>query len=289
MRTKNWKWLFPPSANAFLMGVVFLLGMNGMAQDAQRVEGLQQASKANTEPTPPNRLDFSVGIESLVPNDAYGDWKHMTLSYFRRESSTLTWYLQGTGHDRREGQGVYGSAGAYKHWSRNFYTFTAVGGGTNSGYIPHFRADQDFNIIFGPKQQFVWVLGGSYIQFYDVHRTYLFSTGLLAYLHKWIVQYRFFYNISNPGSEKSYSQIASLGYGQEGKHWTFGTFSYGNQAYLATNLVTPEAVQFKSHLLGINHRQWLGKNWGLFGDFNYFQLHKAYDKYGGSLGIFTTF
>ena len=259
------------------------------AQGVQRNEPLPpgQGEAQGTENR--NRLDFNFSFERLLPNESYGDWKSVSLGFFRRENPDLNWYTQVAGFDRQEGQAGYVSAGVTKNWTPWFYTFTAVGGGTRTSFLPNFRVDHDFNFKFGPARRLVGIAGGSYIDYWDEHSDFLLSAGLMAYVERWVFLYRLFHNESNPGSEGSFSHLGSIGYGQEGRHWTFLNFSFGKQAYLATNLATPEAMRFNSTYVSLMHRHWLGPNWGVLGDVSAFWLRDAYDKYGGSLGFFRSF
>jgi YaiO family outer membrane protein len=266
-------------------------------QSAERsgaVEIGQLAGKAL--PTPPfklgerkNRLELAATYEYLHPQSDFGDWKNVTVTLYRKENPDLTWFVQLGAHSRKEGEGMLASAGAYKDWSESLFTYTALSAGTNSEYLPQFRADHDFNLRIGPEKNFVWVVGGTYIQYFDVHRDYILSTGLSAYLGKWVAEYRVFRNISDPGSEVSYSQLFGLAYGQDGQQWTSGKFSFGRQAYLATAVETPESVNNNSVLATLGHRRWLGRDYGVFWELSYFNLSHSYQKYGLTIGVFREF
>jgi YaiO family outer membrane protein len=236
-----------------------------------------------------NRLELSAEYEYLHPHGDYGDWGNVTATLYRKERPDLTWFVQLGADFRKEGEGMLASAGAYKDWTDSLFTYTALTTGTNSSYLPQFRADQDFNLRIGPKKNFVWVVGGTYIQYFDVHREYILSTGLSAYLGMWVAEYRVFRNISDPGSEVSYSQLFSLAYGLDGWQWTTGTFSFGKQAYLSTAIETPESVNNNSVLATLDHRHWLGKDYGVFGEIGYFKLSHSYQKYGMTIGVFKEF
>jgi YaiO family outer membrane protein len=236
-----------------------------------------------------NRIELSASYEYLHPYGDYGDWKNVTTTFFRKERPDLTWFVQLGAYARKEGSGGLAAAGAYKDWSESFFTYTAVSAGTNSVYLPQVRIDHDFNFKIGPEKNFVWVAGGTYIQYFDVHRDYILSTGMTAYIKKWVAEYRIFRNLSDPGSNVSYSHLFALGYGQDGWQWTNATFSFGKQAYLATALAEPEAVNQNSILTTLSHRRWLGKDYGVFGEISFFHLNHSYQKTGLSLGVFKDF
>jgi len=236
-----------------------------------------------------NRIDLSGTYEYLHPHGSYGNWQNITVAFYRRETPDFTWFAQLGGHSRKEGDGLLGTAGAYKDWNEWLYTYSALSAGTNSEYLPKIRVDHDFNIKFGPAKMFVWTIGGTYIQYFDVHRDYIISTGITAYINKWIAEYRIFRNISDPGSKVSYSQLFGLSYGQDGWQWTYGKLSFGKQAYLSTALETRESVNNNSILATVGHRHWLGSDYGVFGEVGYFNLSNAYHRYGMTLGVFKEF
>ncbi len=249
-------------------------------------------SAAADDPAAPefkNRIELSGSYEYLSPNGDYGNWGTFTAAFYRKERPDFTWFAQIQTYTRPEGTGLLGNVGAYKDWTSGFYTYTSVAAGTDVEYLPQIRVDHDFNFKFGPDKKFVWILGGTYIGYYDVHRDYILSTGFMAYLGDWVAEYRIFRNLSSPGWVESYSHLFSLAYGQEGRHWTTANFSFGKQAYLATSLAEPEAVSNNSYLVSVNHRQWLAKNYGVFGELSYFDLQSTYKKGGFLFGGFWEF
>jgi YaiO family outer membrane protein len=236
-----------------------------------------------------NRIELSGTYEYLSPHTTYGDWETLSAALYRKDRTDFTWFTQAQAFSRKEGNGLLAAAGAYKDWTDSFYTYTAVAGGTNSAYLPRIRFDHDFNLKLGPEKKFVWVVGGTYIRNFGDHTDYILSTGLIAYQDKWVAEYRLFRNLSSPGWVESYSHLFSLAYGQDGWQWTTATCSFGKQAYLATQLATPEVVNNNSLLVTLNHRQWLAKNHGVFGELSYFDLQSAYKKAGVLIGVFREF
>jgi YaiO family outer membrane protein len=253
----------------------------------------QTAQTAPEQQVPPlerkNRIELSASYEYLHPHADFGDWENITATFFRKERPDLSWFVQLGAHARKEGSGALAAAGAYKDWSERFFTYTAVSAGTNAVYLPQVRIDHDFNFKIGREKNFVWVVGGTYIQYFNVHRDYIASTGLTAYRGKWVAEYRIFRNLSDPGSIVSYSHLFALGYGQDGWQWTNATFSFGRQAYLATALAEPEAVNHNSIQTTLSHRKWLGKDYGVFGEISFFHLNHSYQKTGLSFGVFKEF
>jgi len=258
------------------------------------VEIEQQTAKTAPEqqvmpPERKNRLELSASYEYLHPHGDYGDWQNVTTTFFRKERPDFTWFVQLGAFAREEGNGGLTAAGAYKDWNESFFTYTALSAGTNSLYLPQLRIDHDFNLKIGPEKNFIWVAGATYIQYFNTHRDTILSTGLTAHFRKWVAEYRIFRNLSDPGSIVSYSHLFALGYGQDGWQWTNATFSFGKQAYLATALAAPEAVNHNSVQTTLSHRRWVGKDYGVFGEISFFTLSHSYQKTGLSLGIFREF
>jgi YaiO family outer membrane protein len=235
------------------------------------------------------RLEANFSYEYLSPRDSYDPWKTFSLAYYHKPVDAFTYFLQIGGFSREEGEAFLGNIGCYKDWAPRLYTFSSLTAGTNSEYLPRIRVDHDFNIKAGPNKDIVWTLGAAYIKYFDVHKDLILSTGITWYLKEWILNYRIFRNDSSPGDVISYSHLMSAGYGREGWQWTYLTFSYGKQAYLATYLASPEEVTRDAFSADLKHRRWIGKGYGIFVSVNYFKLNDGYEKYGISPGIFKEF
>lgn len=235
------------------------------------------------------RIEASVSYEYLRPNDVYGDWNAGNLVYYSTLSPDFTWFLQGSAYNRRGGNGLTGTAGAYKDWRDFLYTYSSITAGSNSDYLPKFRADHDFNFKLGGGKNYVITAGITYIDYFDDHSDLIISGGPTLYLTRWIIQYRLFYNKSNPGSIGSFSHLISAGYGEEGRQWTYLNLSFGKQAYLATSIAEPQAVNQDSFYTALQHRRWLKEYYGIFGDVSYFTLEDGYNKLGISCGFFYEF
>jgi YaiO family outer membrane protein len=246
-------------------------------------------TRAEDPPEKTKRIEVSYSFENLQPHSIYGNWNTGNFAFYDKRSPDFTYFLQSSVHNRDEGNGVTGTIGAYKDWTNYLYTYSSVTAGSHSVYLPKFRGDHDFNFKVGPNKNVVLTAGITYIDYFDVHRDLILSGGPTLYLDKWVLQYRLFHNESNPGSVKSYSHLISVGYGQEGWQWTYLDFSFGKQAYMATSLATPEAVNQNSHNVSLKHRHWLGKDYGIFGDVSYFKLQDGYKKYGLTCGFFYEF
>ena len=246
-------------------------------------------SAAQDEKLETRRLEAFYSYEHLTPHDIYGSWHILNVAYYDQLRRDFTYFLGFGAFSRDEGDAVLGNAGAYKDWSPSLYTFTSVAIGSNSEYLPQFRIDHDFNFKFGPAKSIVWVAGASYIDYYDVHEDFILSTGIVLYAGEWILNYRLFRNDSSPGDAVSYSHLISTGYGKEKWQWTYLNLSFGKQAYYATQLKNPEEVRQSSFLVGLKHRRWLGKDYGVFFDVSFFKLNDGYEKYSFAPGVFKEF
>jgi YaiO family outer membrane protein len=233
-----------------------------------------------------NRMELDLGYDHL--SDHYGGWENVRLEYLRR-NLTFVYCLEAEGFSRKEGKGAQFVGRIYKDWNPWLYTYTALAGGTNSDYLPLVRFDHDFNLKFGEKKDYVFTVGTTYIDYHVNHRDWILYGGLTGYFYKWILGYRIFGNLSNPGSVWSLSHAFEVTYGSEGTHWTSLLFSFGNQAYFATELESPEKVNQKSWDLLLKHRHWIGKDWGVTAETGFYRLREAYKKYGFNLGVFLDF
>jgi YaiO family outer membrane protein len=246
-------------------------------------------TRAEEAPEKTKRIEVSYSFENLQPHSIYGNWNTGNFAFYDKRSPDFTYFLQSSVHSRDDGNGVTGTVGAYKDWTDYLYTYSAITAGSHSTYLPKFRWDHDFNFKVGPNKNLVLTAGITYIDYFDVHRDLILSGGPTLYLDKWVLQYRLFHNESNPGSVESYSHLISAGYGKEGWQWTYLNISFGKQAYMATSLATPEAVNQNSLNVTLKHRHWLAKDYGIFGDVSYFKLQDGYKKYGISSGFFYEF
>lgn len=235
------------------------------------------------------RLEANLLHENLSPHDIYGSWTNILLSYYAKPKRGLTWFFQLGGFHRNAGDALLGVGGAYKDWGDRLYTYTALAVGSNSAYLPQVRFDNDANIKFGDKRNFVWTLGVTYVNYHNNHEDLILSSGATLYMPNLITTYRIFRNKSDPGNITSFSHLIDLAYGKEGSQWSNLIFSFGNQAYLADYLAKPEEVNQNSVYVVLKHRRWIKEGWGILGDLSYFKLEDGYKKFGLSLGFFKEF
>jgi YaiO family outer membrane protein len=256
-------------------GLVFVFCINAFAED--------EAEKKN-------RIEADLSYEYLTPHSDYGWWKGLSLGFYRKPQDDLTYFIQTGFFDRKEGSAFLGAVGAYKDWTDYFYTYSSVSSGSNSDYLPRIRFDNDFNFKLGPEKNLVWLAGFTFMRYFSEHRDMILSTGLkLYYPSDWIWEYRIFRNDSDPGHVISYSHLFSIGYGREKWQWTNLDISYGKQAYLATNVESPERINQDAFRVALKNKLWLGKDYGVMEELSYFKLQDGYKKYGLSVGFFKEF
>lgn len=235
------------------------------------------------------RVEVLGSYERLSPS-LYGERKVGTFSFFHKPLNDFTYFITFSGFSRKEGDAMLWSAGAYKDWTSNFYTYTSISHGTNSVYLPKIRFDLEAYPKLGPAKNIVPAIGFSYVKYHkDIYSDTIFPVGLTYYGDGWNITYKHFINISNPGSVKSSSDLISIGIGREKHYWTYLDLSYGKQAYLATHVVVPVEVRQNTLRVGLNHRRWINNYSGFILGADYFKLENGYEKYGFSFGLFKEF
>jgi YaiO family outer membrane protein len=234
-----------------------------------------------------HRLEVEFFLEYLTPKALNPTpWKSLYLKYYGFPSSTFNYFVH-LGSIYRESKTDYiVLAGTAHDWTDWFYTYSAVAAGSNVEYLPKIRFDQDLNFKFGKKRSVVWTVGATYIKYHIPANDFILSTGLTFYFKKLVPEYRLFRNRSNPGNVVSYTHLASVGYGEEKKNWTYFTISTGSQAYLAMFISEPEEVRQNATNISLIHRRWITNNFGFSIELNYVELKEGYKKYGVYTGLF---
>jgi len=250
---------------------------------------LALSAAAEYEPKP-QRLELTGVYESLDPISTYGIWKSGSITYFRKASEDLSWFLgfDYSMHDNA-GTGFLGDFGAYKDWSPVFYTYSAFSAGTNTNIFVQFRIDQEFNFKIGDKRDIVIPFGITYIQSDGASSLVTLYSGFSAYLPAWLITVKIFANFSNPNSLLSNSYLVSVGNGKEGAEWNYLDLTFGELSYLPTSVPLADVISEHSVYLSFKHRKWLSSTFGWFSDLNYLNVVNTYRKYGATLGVFFEF
>lgn len=232
-----------------------------------------------------NRLEAYYTYDYLDPDSLYNAWQSQTIGYYRTVNRKFNYHLVGTFHQRYD-KGVLFEAVFTRVWNRKFFNDAAISMGSDVDYLQKLRLDFNLYYKFLKKENLIASLGAAWIDYHDEHEDTILRAGLAYYYKRWIAEYVHFRNRSNPGKVDTSTNQVSIGYGREFKHWTYLIYSRGKQGYLATYLDVPEEVNSKSYEITLKHRQWLGKNYGLFIHLIYTNLDEVYEKYNASLGVF---
>lgn len=232
-----------------------------------------------------NMVEFGGAMDFVSGN--LGHWDAGRVKY-TRTADKYTWFLEANVYNRSKsgGSAVAPVAGLYVDWRENCYTFTSLSTSTDTWYTPKFRIDQDVNCKFGDKRQYVGVLGVSYIDYHTPQSTFITSAGAVYYGSGFIVSYRLFYNICYPGALHSTAHILGLDQGHWYKYMNTFVVSGGKQAYMATYLESPEAINRNSVSVYAKHRYWFNNRWGYWAQVGYTNVTSAYHSIGFNVGLF---
>jgi YaiO family outer membrane protein len=235
-----------------------------------------------------SRVDAYVAYTYRRPKQ-WSPFEEATCNFYQKAGWNTTLFFGVTAFDRHsngESNGVVGTIAAWKDWSTKLYTFTAFAKGTRCTYLPRFRFDHDFYFKIGCENQFVIPFGFTYFKYFSVNRDIICSTGLQYYTGRWIFGYRLFFHNSHPGNHNALSHKINITYGQEGYSWTYFDVYWGKEAFEATYVVNPSAVNRPSFGATLNHRHWLGCQWGAYGEIGYVWVESPYILYRALLGLF---
>ncbi len=262
--------------------------------EAQTLKGEVEATEARRlnadSPSEKKRnlVEFYGNREAITAGN--GNWDSGGMRYTRTEDG-YSGYFELNGYNRSKGDGSGGQivGGLYKDWSDSLYTYSSMSTATNVDYLPRFRIDQDFNFKLGQEKNWVWTLGATYIDYHTPNSDTILSSGITRYSDGLILSYRFFYNISNPGSLYSHSQSISADQGYWYRYLNTFIFSWGNQAYLATYLDSPESVNRNSNSFLYRHRHWVRDDWGFWIQVGVLDVSDSYSGKSAGAGLFFYF
>ncbi|MDP1830936.1 MAG: YaiO family outer membrane beta-barrel protein [Geothrix sp.] len=100
-------------------------------------------------PLPSTVTRVAVGAYDQAFSDGRGHWKGWSLEGTIYPASGAPWQLSASGIDRPEGKGTMFSGGKYLLIGEASSAFLGLSGGTNSDFLPLFRADVDFRFDLG--------------------------------------------------------------------------------------------------------------------------------------------
>jgi len=235
---------------------------------------------------PSSTLEETVAYDYLTPADLYDDWVSGEFRYTSHFDPANTVLLAAGASFRDENFGWL-QAGLYHDWFPRFYTFTSVTTSSSDYWMGRWRFDNDFNFKLGSQKQFILALGQTAILYPNDKEDYILSAGLVWYREHLIIDYRHFFNRSDPGEVWSDTDRLSVGFGTMGKNWTTITGAYGNQAYMAMG----NQLSVDQDVISINLMEqiWLKRNCGIKFGVGYQKVEDGYEKYNASFGLFQQF
>ena len=234
------------------------------------------------------RLDLDLQYDHLTPNDAYGDWHSLWLTFYVKSLPRITPFFWAGLHEREDWTGT-GGAGAYVDWLPRLYTYTAFSTSGASEFHTRLRIDHSFNLKTG---RLTWSLGGGYMEDHRDHRDWFLAAGPRYWHGPLILEYRLTRYASDPGNLINWQHLLSFGLGAEGRRWLFVNLTRGGERYLATWVDPHQTVDHDAWEVGVVWQQWLGARSGYKLRAGYLDLGEpgdGYRKYGVGGGVFWEF
>lgn len=185
---------------------------------------------------------------------------------------------------RPQGSGVFGGAGLYADLSRSLFVYAAGGAGSGAPYIASYRAD--LVVHYAAARGLLVFAGGTAIAYPGSQRADIVSAGT-TYYGPLIATYRYFAVWSSPGAVRSHSQLVNLLYDRAQRRSLLVQYGWGNEAYLATWLTTPQPVEQSGYTWTAAGRLWLSGRGGVVAR-GEFQRRGSFARWGGGLGLFHT-
>jgi hypothetical protein len=244
------------------------------------------------------RFEGALTFEYLTPNRVLGNWESGYLAFYGKVVPQLTLYAQATGFSRPRNEldpasrAFLGTVGAAINPTENLTINAAGSFGTNSLYLPRDRADLSLAIRIPVSENFTCAIdpGGYYSKYFPGDEAYGAFLGPSFFVYYWNFGYQFIYSRSTPKNLTALAQLVFFGYDVDGWHDTEVSVSFGDYNFLSNYLANPQQVRPEHYLdARINHRQWIGVDWGLVAEFGYFVLFKEISKWALTLGAFYEF
>ncbi len=261
-----------------------------IATAALAQEGPPPAPAGKSSEMPPIRLELS-GYGSHVTN-RYGPWRGAESSVWIRANPFFIPVFLFDSQTRPAGTQQNYAFFSYLNWSKSFYTtqgFSAAPQSTlDRMYFPKRRYDVKAHWKVPPGRNFV--LGAGYTRF-DLGAPghgQIFNLGAIYYRRKWVVEGNLFVNRNQPGDLYSGAGSLAAQYGQEGKSWVGVVVGGGRELYRFLGQL-PFDVRFNGYSTRVFYRKWLSRNVGIMSSFDYQDRRGAFQRAGGSAGLFFEF
>lgn len=190
------------------------------------------------------------------------------------------------GWARPEGRAALAQAGGVRDVSDRIYVSVGAAVSTRNDYLPRWRVDGEGAVKLGATRRWVAAVGGSALAYSNDARTVAVTVGPTYYGAGWVGSLRLSWQRSEPGNVQAPGAAISVGWGAEGRRWTFVDATYGRYAYLATALARPEEIREVAAAVGLRHRQWVGARRGWIVEASWLRIRNTYTKLGLAIGGF---
>lgn len=243
------------------------------------------AQYASPDPRRPFVLDLSSAYSEIVAGGSWNDGEaYLT---WRRAPATVVYLFSHRGQ-RPEGDGSFLGLGATHDWTPRIYTYAALSFGVdNASFVPEKRLDLDLAFKLLESKRLVTMIGFTTASYPGHRHDDVASLGAIHY-GKIIWTYRYFQNFSYPGRVVSHSQLVQAAI-ERPRTSAYLQYSWGNEAYQLTNLVSSERVDIDGHTLTIFARQWTFARGGFVGQVERQSKGDDFERYGARIGFFVSF
>lgn len=241
----------PLGAAAARLALAGFLFCAGTAAAAAAVDTPEERARVHAAQR--YRLDVDLQYDHLTPNELYGDWHSLWLTFTVKSLPRFTPFLWTGLYEREDWIGA-GGAGAYMDWLPSLYTYTSFGVSGASEFHTRWRLDHFFNLKTG---RLTWAAGGGLMEDHRDHRDWFLAAGPRYWHGPLILEYRLTRYASDPGDHISWQHLWSFGHGREGRRWLFMNLTHGGQKYLATWVDPSQTVDYYAWEIGAVWQQWL--------------------------------
>ncbi|MBV9482977.1 MAG: YaiO family outer membrane beta-barrel protein [Acidobacteria bacterium] len=281
------------SLRSYFAGLIVLLhftlslAAHGQDQSSPAQPTGKEQTLSTESSARPLSNQMEVGGSYFRLTNGYGYWSSgYTRAVYQAGNNVWTGELNG---QREFGDaGVYFAAGDTHTFSENWYGSVTIGTSAGGFFWPRFRSDSFLSKKWLTRKQWITTIGYGYFGAKDSHRNNSFFLGSTYYFAKpWIVEEGLYLNVSHPGAVFAPSGFVAVTHGTNKHQYFTAHVGFGEEGY---QLIGPAATlaKFESQDVSITCRKWLGVNWGLNFNANYY--HNAfYTRAGSSLGIFKEF
>lgn len=230
---------------------------------------------------------IEIGGGAATVTNGQGNWSGAYLrgSYGYPNQDILNYEVRAA---KRFGEdGVYFGV-LYSHFFKpDLYASFGVASSTKGFFFPGVRVDASISKIWGEKKDFVTTLGTTYYRARDTYHDWAGFLDLTYYAGPVIFQAGTRYNVSSPGSVKSWSGYGAVTYNKPKDVMLTFRYGGGREAYLPLG-GTLTNVDFASNTYSVNLRKWINQEWGFNANYEWYD-NPSYKRNGFEIGIFRDF